>query len=94
MFFVDLRLKCLIKQFSVIIFVHDIKKDKYLINNYFCLLIYLTSKIDNKIVIAHFYYKMHIIKNLKAKFFLEINIIDSKCIIVSTNKYKLIIKSC
>jgi len=40
-FFSNLRLKYLIRQFSVIVFVRNIKNNKYLINNYFRLLIYL-----------------------------------------------------
>jgi len=68
-FFVNLKLKCLTKQFNAIIFVRDIKKHKHFINNYLCLLIYIISKIDNKIVVAHFCRKVYIIKNLKIKFF-------------------------
>jgi hypothetical protein len=40
-FFSNLRLKYLIRQFSVIVFVRNIKNNKYLINNYFRLLTYL-----------------------------------------------------
>jgi len=39
-FFSDLRLKHLTRQFSVVIFVRDIKNDKYLINDYFRLSMY------------------------------------------------------
>jgi hypothetical protein len=40
-FFSNLKLKYLTKQFSVIVFVRNIKNDKYLINNYLRLLMYL-----------------------------------------------------
>jgi len=40
-FFSNLRLKYLIRQFSVIVFVRNIKNNNYLINNYFRLLTYL-----------------------------------------------------
>jgi len=39
-FFSNLRLKYFIRQFSVVVFVRDIKNNKYLINNYLLLLIY------------------------------------------------------
>ncbi len=53
-FFSDLRLKHFTKQFSVVVFVRDIKDDKHLINDYFRLLMYFQSKINDKIIVAHF----------------------------------------
>ncbi len=93
-FFSNLRLKHLTRQFSVVVFVRNIKNNKHLINDYFKLLMYLQGKIDDKIVVAHFCQEVHVVRNLKAKLLLKINIIDLKRIIVDANKRKLIIKSC
>jgi len=54
-FLSDLRLKHLTKQSSVAIFVCDIKNDKHLINDYLRFLMYFQGKINDKIVVAHFY---------------------------------------
>jgi len=89
-----LRLKHLTRQFSVVIFVRDIKNNKHLINDYFRLLIYLQGKINDKIIVVYFCRKIYVIKNLRAKLLLKINIIDFERIIVNANKRKLIIKNC
>ncbi len=93
-FFSDLRLKHLTRQSSVVVFVRDIKNDKHLINDYFRLLMYLQNKIDDKIVVAYFCRKVYVVRNLRAKLLLRMNIIDLKRIIVDANRRKLIIKSC
>ncbi len=55
---------------------------------------YLQDKIDDKIIVAHFCQEIYVVKNLKTKLLLEINIIDLERIIVDANRRKLIIKSC
>jgi len=93
-FLSNLRLKYLTRQSSVVVFVRDIENDKHLINDYLQLSIYLQDKIDNNRVVAHFCQKVHVVKNLRAKLLLSMNIIDLERIIVNVNKRKLIIKSC
>ncbi len=93
-FLSDLRLKHLMRQSSVVVFVRDIEDDKYLINDYFRLSMYLQGKINDKIVVAHFCQEVHVVRNLKTKLLLEINIIGLERIIVDANRQKLIIKSC
>jgi len=51
----NLKLKYLTKQSSIVVFVCDIKNNKYLINNYLQLLIYFQNKIDHNRVVAYFY---------------------------------------
>jgi len=49
---------------------------------------------DNNIVVVYFYWEIYVIKNLRAKLLLDINIINFKHIVVDINRRKLIIKSC
>jgi len=74
--------------------MRDIKNNKHLINNYLQLLMYFQNTIDNNIIVVYFCQEIYVIKNLRAKLLLNINIIDLKHIIVNINKQKLIIKSC
>jgi len=93
-FLSDLELKHLTRQFSVVVFVCDIKNDKHLINNYLKLLMYLQNKIDDKIIVAHFCQEVHVVRNLRTKLLFKINIIGFERIIVDANRRKLVIKSC
>ncbi len=93
-FFNNLKLKYFTRYFSVVVFVRNIKNNEYLINNYFRLLIYFKDKINNKIIVAYFYREIHIIKNLRAKLLLKIDIINLEYIVVNSNRQKLIIKNC
>jgi len=90
----DLKLTNLIKQINAIVFVRKINIDKHLIKNYLRLFIYLEDKIDDRVVVAHFCREIYVLNNLKVTFFLKINIIDFKRIIVDVNKQKLVVRNC
>jgi len=51
------------------------------------------NKVDNK-VIAHIRYEVHLINNLKTKFFIDMNILKSKQMIINILSRKLRFESC
>ena len=55
---------------------------------------YVKNLINNQFVVAYLQRKIHIVNNLKIKLLLNINVINSKKILVDMNQQKLIIKNC
>jgi len=89
-----LILRYLLKKIDTFILVYKVNTQKYLIDNYLLLNIYIKEQIDNKSAIAYICRKIYIVNYLKVKIFLKINIIILKQIIVNLNSRILIVNSC
>ena len=88
----DLKLSNLIKKFKAFIIVRDIEIVKYVINNYLLLFMYVKKQIDDQFIVVYFRREIHVINNLKTKLLLEINVMNSKLIIINLNFDNFLLK--
>jgi len=67
-----------------LISLRDIDATKYILNEWFFVNVYLKSenKVNNKIIV-YIRYEVHLINNLKTKFLMSINILESKQMIIN-----------
>ena len=93
-FLKNLKLNNLMKKFKTFIIVKDIEIVKYVIDDYLLFFMYVKKQIDDQFIVVHFRRKIHVINNLKIKLLLEINVMNSKRIIVDLNQRLLLIKNC
>ena len=71
--------------------VQSIESTRYLTNEYVILNFYISDLVNNQIEVIEIITKIHFIHNLKAKFLIDINILDSEKINISFSQQILII---
>ena len=73
--------------------VQSIESIRYLIDEYVILNFYISDLVNNQIKIIEIITKIHLIHNLKAKFLINVNILDSKKMNISFFQQILIINN-
>ena len=73
--------------------VREIETIRYLMNEFVILNIYISELIKNKIEMIEIIMKIHLVCNLKIKFLIDINVLDSEEMNISFHNYSLIINS-
>ena len=58
--------------------VQDIESIRYLTNEYMILNFYISDLVNNQIEVIEIIIKIHLVHNLKTKFFIDIDILNSK----------------
>ena len=73
--------------------IRKIKTIKYFTNEFIILNIYISELINSKIKIIEIIAEIHLVCNLKVKFLVDVNILDSEEMNISFHNYSLIINS-
>ena len=75
------------------IMIREIGTIRYLMNEFVILNIYISELINSKIEMIEIIVKIHLICNLKIKFLIDINVLDSEEMNISFCNHSLIISS-
>jgi len=90
-FLMKQALKTIIKQMSSLIQIKDIKTEIHQCEKYANLVIYLSDDKTRTIVIEQ---EVHIVKDLKVKMLVDLDILSPKKIFIMMNNTEAVIRSC